>query len=81
MAEITFNIDEYGVITFRLEPTDIRGFGTASAPLLNLLFKVRMASIPKKPPVDYTVIRLSVRVAVAHPNEEQLTTFEAPPLA
>ncbi len=81
MAEITLNINNYGVIRFRLEATDICGAGTATAPLLRLPFKAQLTSVPGPPALEYTLIRLAGRIAIAQPGEEQIAAFEAPPLA
>ena len=80
MSEVYLNIRDYQALTIRLDPTEIRGEGSAARPVLHLPLKVKITSISgQKGPVSYTLLRLAGTLGIS--PQDEIAEFELPPLA
>lgn len=79
MAETFFNVRNYQVVTLRVDPTEVRGEGSAARPVLHLPFKVQI--LPTRGDqgnVNYVLLRLAGRLE--SPAMGEFAEFELPPL-
>lgn len=80
MAEIHFAIKNQGVLTLRLDPTNVSGLGSPTRPVLRLPLELQMLPLgSERGPVHYQLLRMAGVIRTK--GEEPVAEFEAGPMA
>jgi hypothetical protein len=79
MAETFFDVRNSQVVTLRVDPTEVRGEGSAARPVLHLPLKVQiLPTRGDQGDVNYVLLRLAGRLG--SPGIGEFAEFELPPL-
>jgi hypothetical protein len=79
MAETFFEVGNYRVVTLRVDPTEVRGEGSAARPVLYLPLEVQMLPARgEQGDANYVLLRLAGHLT--SPSIGEFAEFELPPL-